>query len=198
MRIKNKSEKWNKLYHAGAKYRQLNQVFTNRLIKKIEKMIGRKIKIVLDLGCGTGDAIDQFEKRGYESIGIDFSATAVAKAKEKNSKAQFIEHDLDLLDKVGLQETADLVICKLTVAFISDKEKFFWSIRKLMSINSVFCLITPVLHNNIDYSVEDKPGIAVDYLGIKKLLKENFGKVIEFHNEYLGEKTHIITFLATG
>jgi len=197
MQAENKSKKWDKLYSAGTKYRQLNQVFFDRLIDKVENLIGSKVKTVFDLGCGTGDAVNQFEKRGHEAIGIDFSTVAITKAKGKNSKAQFFEHDLNSLNKLDLKRTADLIICKLTIAFISDKEKLFKDIRKLMDKNSVFCLITPVLHENVDYNAEDKPGIAVSYKIIKRLLKRNFGKVIEFHDEYVGEKAHIVTFLAT-
>ncbi len=196
MQVENKSKKWDKLYAGGTKYRQLNKIFLDRLINKVEKIIGSRIKIVIDLGCGTGDAIDQFEKRGYEVIGVDFSSIAIAKAKEKNPKAQFIEHDLNLLNKLYFKKRVDLIICKLTIVFIKDKEKLLKRVRMLMNKNSVFCLITPVLHPDIDYSAEDKPGVAVDYKEIKELLNKIFRKVIEFHDEFVGEKMHIVTFLA--
>jgi len=61
---------------------------------------------------------------------------------------------------------------------------------------SVFYLITPVLHDKIDYSAEDKPDIAVNYKKIKKLLNKIFGKIIEFNNEYVGEKMHLVIILA--
>lgn len=192
---KNNPKKWDNLYATGAKYRPLNQIFLDRLIKKIEKLMKKKIKTVIDLGCGTGDAIAQFEKRGYKSIGIDFSAVAIAKAKEKNSNARFIEHDLNSLQSLDVKKGTNLICCKLTIAFIKNKNTFFREVKKLMNDNSVFCLITPVLHDDIDYNIEDKPGIAVNYKTIKNQLQRFFKTAIEFDNEYVGEKNHIVTFL---
>ena len=48
----------------------------------------------LDLGCGTGKSIQHMERTTRMTFtGLDFSSTAVAKAKEKGIEA--IEFDLD-------------------------------------------------------------------------------------------------------
>jgi len=196
-KIKNSPQKWDKFYAAGAKYRQLNQFFLDRLIGKVEKMAGKKINIVIDLGCGNGAALAQFKERGYKSIGVDFSSFAIREARKRNLQARFINGDLTSLSALDIPKGAGLILCNLTVAFIKNKGKFFTDVKKLMSKKSTFCIITSVLHDGIDYGLEDKPGIAVNYKKIKAQLRQTFRKVIEFNNDYVGLKTHIVTFLAT-
>jgi SAM-dependent methyltransferase len=41
----------------------------------------------LDLGCGTGGAAVQLASRGWEVVGIDFAASAIAKARRRAARA---------------------------------------------------------------------------------------------------------------
>lgn len=56
---------------------------------------------VLDLGCGVGQTAKFLIEKDYNYLGIDFSITAIEKAKEEfknNSHAQFIQSDLFKVD----------------------------------------------------------------------------------------------------
>lgn len=60
---------------------------------------------VLDVGCGTGTHACHFAARGHPVVGIDFSAAAIERAREKAR-----ERDLDVAFRVGnaLDLPADL------------------------------------------------------------------------------------------
>lgn len=45
---------------------------------------------VLDIGCGTGAFISCFAERGYQTVGVDFSASML-KAARKSTKGKAIE-----------------------------------------------------------------------------------------------------------
>lgn len=180
----------------GAKYRPLNELLLSRIIKKAETLTKHKIKTILDLGCGTGDVLVQFKKRGFKSIGVDFSAVALAKAKEKNlPNVKLIRRNLNSLLNFNKEKNINFILCKLTIAFVENQKKFLKDVKKIMTDKTVFCIITPVLHTGVEYTKADKSGIAVEYTEFKKLLKLYFNKIIEFNHEYIGERVHIITFL---
>lgn len=61
-----------------------------KLLKTVSsECILHKDSKILDLGCGTGFYTELFRQMGYNSIGIDISKTAIAKAAEKYPKSKF-------------------------------------------------------------------------------------------------------------
>ena len=60
---------------------------------------------VLDIGCGTGAFISCFAERGYQSVGVDFSASMLKAARKstRGKAVEFVQGDatqgLELLDK---------------------------------------------------------------------------------------------------
>jgi ubiquinone/menaquinone biosynthesis C-methylase UbiE len=188
--------KWDELFAKGAKYKPLNGEFLDVILRRAEKIIGKKPKTAIDLGCGTGDVVLQFVEKGLTVTGIDFSEVAISKAKNKltemNLKAEFIKTDLNNLN---LDKKADIIFCKFVLAFIEDKTKFLKSVKKMMRKNSVFILITPILRESVEYTKEDKPFIAVDLKKLKKLFKENFGKVKILNKDSFAKNGEILSFL---
>lgn len=189
--------KWDTIFAEGTKFTPLNEVYLGRLLETIEKQTGKTPKDIIDLGCGDGGALIQFARRGFKVTGIDFSEVGLAKAKEALEGAGISGVELRLvnLDEMEIQDKADIIFCKLTYAFVEDKEKFLQAVKNLMREQSVFVLITPVLHKGVEYLKEDKPGIAVDYEETHQLLKKHFARVDVFHSNYFGERNEATTFL---
>lgn len=190
------NDKWNRIYLDGAKYKPLNELFLNLILSESEKLSGGKIKTAIDLGCGTGDSLIKLGRKGMDIVGVDVSSVALEQAKqalhEADLQAQLINSDLETFEA---QDHFDLVLCKLVLAFIKNQQAFIEKIKKLMEDDSIFILMTPVLHEGINYSVEDKPGIAIDYKFVRNLLENNFSIVKELHHEYFGEKGDLVTFI---
>jgi ubiquinone/menaquinone biosynthesis C-methylase UbiE len=76
--------------------------YSEKLTKKFIKGVLAKCHIsppgkILDVGCGTGYYCRIFHEMGFQPIGVDFSKTAIAKAREKFPTLEFRVGDaLDL------------------------------------------------------------------------------------------------------
>lgn len=68
--------------------------YPEKITKKFFRGIFSKCNIhppgrILDVGCGTGYYCSIFHEMGFEPVGIDFSNTAIEKAKEKHPHLEF-------------------------------------------------------------------------------------------------------------
>lgn len=87
-------------YHAFVDYYE--QVF---------RRFGLEPKLVLDLGCGTGNITLPMAERGYEMIGLDASAEMLQKAAEKTEgEILFLHQDMTEFELYG---TVDAMVCAL-------------------------------------------------------------------------------------
>lgn len=188
---------WDNIFKKGSNFKPLNELYLNTILDKIKKERKKKIKTVIDLGCGTGDSLSKFAQKGYTVSGIDISNVALKKAAELFKKQGLEKIDLQCMDlnKLDITNKADIIFSKLMIAFIKDKDAFLKNVKKMMNKDSFFVLITPVLYKDIKYSKNDKTKIAVDFNEINKLLKNNFKKVIVFHHDYFGDKGDAVTFI---
>ncbi|MEK7606601.1 MAG: class I SAM-dependent methyltransferase [Patescibacteria group bacterium] len=155
---------------------------------------------VMDLGCGTGDTLAKFCARGIGVTGIDFSTVALQEAGKRlracKEKLVLIEADLEHLHSLNMKTPAGtLWLCKLVLAFIKDKTKFLEDVRGKMNVGDMLFVMTPVLHEEILYTKEDKPGIALRLEEADILMSTIFGDKHMFSNEYPGERGHIISYL---
>ncbi len=137
--------KWDEVFQKNPKYKPLNEIFLDNLIKKIKKEINNNPKKVVDLGCGTGLALFQLARRGFNVVGIDFSEVALSRLQEEIDRTRlqnitFINHDLNDLP-INLQ--ADIFLCNLVYTFIRDKDGFLNRIAEFMSSDSVFIIFYP-------------------------------------------------------
>ena len=67
-------------------------------LKYISIQRNTSISSVLDVGCGTGDHCFLFDSMNFDVIGIDFSSTAISKAKAKYEHIDFYESDASTID----------------------------------------------------------------------------------------------------
>lgn len=194
------AHKWNAFFKDGTKYRDLNEVFVLQLIEEFESSTGIKPTHVVDLGCGIGDTLGRFCARGIGVTGIDFSAVALKEAKKKTAsckgKKAFIEADLESLDDVQIVPPAgSLWVCKLVLAFINKRTRFLKNVLNKMKAGDMLFVMTPVLHDEIVYQKEDKPGIAIHQDEVDALMLAIFGSKRVFSNEYPGERGHVVSYL---
>ena len=189
--------KWDKIFLEGTNFTPLNEIFLKNLLNKLKTKSAKESKTLIDLGCGVGDAIIKFSKSGLSVIGIDSSEVALKMAKDNLEENHIENFELKNIDLNNLTITGkyDLVLCKLTYAFIENKEEFLNKIKDIMNNDSIFILITPVLHKNVEYLPKDKPGIAVDLEDTNKLLAKLFISVEIFNHNYLQEKIDEVTYL---
>jgi 2-polyprenyl-3-methyl-5-hydroxy-6-metoxy-1,4-benzoquinol methylase len=192
--------KWDEGFKAGRDYNPMNEI----LLDKVLELVTNERKTAIDLGCGAGDAVIKLARRGMKVTGTDWSPEALRKAQARTEeegvadKVNLQEVDLDKLTEADLKEgEADIILCKLVVAFVSDKKAFCEAVKGLLAENGVFVIQTPVLHEGIEYIPADKPGIAVPYTEFKATLAEVFTDITEFNHSYYSDRGDLVTFVVT-
>lgn len=190
--------KWDEGFKAGRDYNPMNEI----LLDKVLELVTNDKNTAIDLGCGTGDAVIKLAKRGMTVTGTDWSPEALRKAQIRAEevgvadKMNLQEVDLDHLAEADLKAgAADIILCKLVIAFVSDQKAFCEAVKGLLAEDGVFVIQTPVLHEGIEYIPEDKPGIAVPYTEFKATLEEVFTDVIEFDHSYYSDRGDLVTFI---
>lgn len=190
--------KWDEGFKVGRDYNPMNEILLDMVLAHVDN----DKKTAIDLGCGTGDAVIKLAKRGMTVIGTDWSPEALrktqARAEEEGvaDKVNLHEVDLDKLTEADLKAgEADIILCKLVVAFVSDQKAFCEAVKDLLNENGAFVIQTPVLHDGVEYVPEDKPGIAVPYKEFKTMLEEVFTDVTEFDHSYYSDRGDLVTFI---
>ena len=115
------------------KYHQDNNphLFTSEINKIIKNL---KIDSVLEIGCGVGDNLKNFE--GKRVVGIDLSDFAIAKAKKKYPKFEFLVGNIL---EMKIEEKFDLVFTCGVIEHIQPRclEQIF---KEMFSISNKYIL----------------------------------------------------------
>ncbi len=190
--------KWDESFKSGRDYSPMNVILLDLILAEMT----HEQKTAIDLGCGTGDAVIKLAQRGMTVTGLDWSPDALEKVRIRadnaqiNNRVTLKEADLNDLTSIEIsKDKADLVLCKLVVAFIEDKKRFCTIAQSLLSDTGMFVIQTPVLHEAMQYTSEDKPEIAVKYKEFASLLHEIFESVVIFNHSYYGDKGDLVTFI---
>jgi SAM-dependent methyltransferase len=88
------------------------------LEEAFRRWAGRRVRRILDLGCGTAGHAVRLAKRGYEVLGVDRSPSMLAEAHHKTSAAGLTERlkfvQADVAD-LPVGDSFDAVICMFAV-----------------------------------------------------------------------------------
>lgn len=142
---------WDTIYKKGKKFSPMNNFLLEKIINEYKKIYNKKTTTFLDLGCGAGDALLKFFKKGFSVVGIDNSSIALDKSKKllkENNVRDFKFCKQDLND-LNVDFKVDIVLVKYCLKFINNKEKLLKTIKQVISNNGVFVLITPIKYKNI-------------------------------------------------
>ena len=117
--------------------RKADKFLTSRLLKHLNP---NKNGIYLDIGCGTGNYTNEFQKSGFNFIGIDPSEKMLKKAKIKNPH---IDWKLGSAENTGLSSNSvDGIIGSLTIHHWTDLKIGFSELNKILKPNSRIVIFT--------------------------------------------------------
>ena len=120
----------------------------------LHQLDGKNISQVIDFGCGNGRHIFEFAKKGFKTLGIDYSERNIQYAKSEVSKdeVRFIKDDCRT---VRLNEKADLALCLYDVvgSFVNadDNQAIIDNIYR--HLNSSGCLVMSVMNLELTDSI---------------------------------------------
>lgn len=106
----------------------------------LKNLIPKANGLFLDIGCGTGNYTNAFQKKEFDFIGIDPSKKMLEKAKLKN---QNINWKLGKAESIPLDyESIDGIIGSLTIHHWNDLEKGFTELYRVLKPNSHIVIFT--------------------------------------------------------
>ena len=86
---------------------------------------------ISDLGCGAGPAISELLKRGYDTVGFDYSADMLAKAAERiGVRRPLVRCDIRAVPLVDA--TLDCAVCLGVISYVEDYETIIREIHRLL------------------------------------------------------------------
>jgi SAM-dependent methyltransferase len=98
---------------------------TKGLVPQLERWLARlgfaTGTRLLDLGCGAGEIARQLAARGFDCVGLDLNAVAIARSTQQLPAARFYQRDIAAADGLRLGEPAfDAVLCQLVLSVVGD------------------------------------------------------------------------------
>lgn len=98
--------------------------------KILEHLFPKSDGIYLDIGCGTGNYTNEFQKSGYSFIGIDPSSKMIEVAKQRN---QHIDWSIGTAENTGLQaDEVNGIVGTLTIHHWTGLEKGFSELYRVL------------------------------------------------------------------
>jgi len=96
---------------------------------------------LLEVGCGTGDALSVADELGYRVVGIDLSEQAIAKARERYPRLLF--HS-GMVEKAALPDGSfDVIVLLDVIEHIAHPQPFADAIVRLLNPGGRLLIITP-------------------------------------------------------
>ena len=115
----------------------LNAARFRTLFASFEKLVaGRRL---LDLGCGAGHLVKVASEEGWDSLGIDTSAAAVALAQRMRANAQ----EIDFFDPALDDQRFDVIVMSEVIEHIPHPPKFLARAFSLLAPGGLLYATTP-------------------------------------------------------
>ena len=142
------------------------------------------VKTLLDLGCGTGGDSLVLARRGYQMTGLDYSKTALLRARTKaeaeGAAIQFVQGDM--AKPLPFTDGAlDGVMSNVAMHMFDDAttRRIVGEVQRIIAPNGLFCF-----HLN---SIEDMPCRALRYQRVREIEPnywlEAHGQTMHFFDE---------------
>lgn len=115
--------------------------FYLKQILELQKYAGNQAKIC-DIGCGLGSFLEECDKVGWSSYGIDISVYAIEEAKNKRIiKARWAVGNIQ--DGIPFEEEFDIITCFDVLEHLEKPEAALSNMFHKLNVGGVLLLTTP-------------------------------------------------------
>ncbi|MFI9228657.1 class I SAM-dependent methyltransferase [Streptomyces rimosus] len=169
-------DQWHQHYADGRSFRPLIEPERRFLADRLPARPGAR---ALDVGCGTGELACYLHALGYSVLGIDYAPSAIDASRQAAAGlgAGIIFRLLDI-EAPGPyfrpDPGFDLVTCRLSYAFLRDRDAFHHRVRRLLRPGGALCVMTQL----VQHVPPHRRDIALDGREVKALT-EAWGEVEE-------------------
>lgn len=77
-------------------------------MERLFRRYGKSLRLLLELGCGTGNVTMRLADKGYDMIGLDISTEMLNIARQKNDSILYLAQDMREFELYG---TVDCILC---------------------------------------------------------------------------------------
>lgn len=117
--------------------RKADKYLTERFLALLNP---KRDALYLDIGCGTGNYTNEFQKQGFSFIGIDPSKEMLDKAKAKNKN---IDWRIGQVENLELENNSvDGIVAGLTIHHWQNLEKGFEEMARVLKPNGKIVIFT--------------------------------------------------------
>ncbi|MFJ9469308.1 bifunctional class I SAM-dependent methyltransferase/NUDIX hydrolase [Streptomyces caniferus] len=152
-------DEWDTHYREGRSFRPLDDV--ERTLFRDLSAARPGGRHALDVGCGTGELARHLAALGYTVDAVDYAASALATAARTPpaaGAARFVRCDIERDSLAGLRSWYDLIVFRLSYAFLRDRTRVMNRLRERLSPRGAIVVITPV----VDAVPAERREIALD------------------------------------
>lgn len=132
---------WSTVYDKGEHFIQLTDQERDLLAALAPEPGGR----ALDLGCGTGTVTRYLAELGYQATGLDYSETAIRRARADTApgtEATYVCADLAEVPDIAEEGSVDLLVCRLAASFL-DGTLLLDRVRHWLAPRGRFVVVVP-------------------------------------------------------
>ncbi len=123
---------------------ELKEARADHYLDLLVKYFGDKIGRMLEIGCGQGEFLARALARGFDVTGIDYSADACNKTRQKlNGHGQIICGTIDTLGNE--KELYDVCVLADVIEHVRDPRAFMCTVHQLLKPGGAIFIATPSL-----------------------------------------------------
>lgn len=154
---------------------QFDAILLSKLKYKVPVLVAQNIggdfDTLLDLGCGTGLAAQQFLGRAINIEGVDISQGMINEARTKNIYTHL--HTMNIEDYLSqCSQEFDLILCLDVLIYMGDISSLFSKIARVMKEGGALAFSTQKFEGTGDMILGDDHRYAHAHSYIERLLKE--------------------------
>ncbi|MHB8964287.1 MAG: class I SAM-dependent DNA methyltransferase [Saccharofermentanales bacterium] len=155
-----------------------------------ESLDTEECRTVLDLGCGTGQLLEELAGRypGFRLTGVDKSCEMirVAQARDTGARLLCLDVSMDILDSVIPAGSIDVIICCHSFPYYTDKPGVLGKLRRALKKDGTMIFVQASVNSRYDAFVMaliERTAEKADYLSkqeFRKLVSADFEITDEF------------------
>ncbi|MET7642471.1 methyltransferase, FxLD system [Streptomyces sp. NPDC005426] len=175
---------WQEHYDDGKGFRPLREAERALLAEHVPAPGNGR---ALDVGCGTGQLAVTLARMGYDVDAVDYTEGALARARAEHAGEQRVRWlCLDVEDDAlpdppeGQPPGYDLVVMRLSVAFIRNRSSVLRALGAQLRARGALVVITPV----VEHTSQERRHIALDEDDLSQLT-QGFEEATRFDTEGL-------------
>jgi len=107
-------------------YLSFNEVKNDYEIGQIvDKTLLTEESVILDIGSGSGNHVNELTKKGFNVLGVDNSESMVKRARGKYPKCEFVEGDAQNSSQFQSSQFTHILCLYFTLYYMKNKRQFF-------------------------------------------------------------------------